>query len=198
MTWFGIQYTLPVYIDTPMLCLHFPHLISSSSLRLLIGSQTPLASNTIVKMKGLCNLLQGLKPVMLMVFVQIACAAVNIIYKVAINDGMSMRVATAYRLAFASAFTIPVALIFDRSMSSPSSFICFNLFSPYAIFFFLINSRGYCPSYACINLVWEIFFFPFIYKPLCENVKFVYITYIACVFELHIIFGLKRFFLTNF
>jgi len=51
---------------------------------------------------------------MLMVFVQIAYAALNIINKLVINDGMSMRVATAYRLIFASAFTIPIALIFDR------------------------------------------------------------------------------------
>ncbi|XP_047182093.1 uncharacterized protein LOC124848461 [Vigna umbellata] len=55
-----------------------------------------------------------LKAYILMVFVQIAYAAVNIIYKLAINDGMSMRVVTAYRLLFASLFTVPVALIYDR------------------------------------------------------------------------------------
>ncbi|XP_045823867.1 WAT1-related protein At1g25270-like isoform X2 [Trifolium pratense] len=65
-------------------------------------------------MKGIYNSLEGLKPIVLMVFVQIAYAAVNIIYKLVINDGMSMRVATAYRLTLASAFTIPLALIFDR------------------------------------------------------------------------------------
>ncbi|MED6118801.1 hypothetical protein PIB30_006298 [Stylosanthes scabra] len=43
-----------------------------------------------------------------------AFAAVNILYKMAINDGMSMTVATAYRLIFASAFTILVAIIFER------------------------------------------------------------------------------------
>ncbi|XP_061350858.1 WAT1-related protein At1g25270-like [Gastrolobium bilobum] len=67
-----------------------------------------------VKIKGICNILEGLKPAMLMVFVQIAYAAVNVLYKLAINDGMSMRVATAYRLTFAAAFTIPLALIYDR------------------------------------------------------------------------------------
>lgn len=61
-------------------------------------------------------MLHTLKPDILMVFVQIAFAAVNVMYKLAINDGMSMRVASAYRLAFASAFTVPVALVFDRSM----------------------------------------------------------------------------------
>lgn len=60
------------------------------------------------------KIMEGLKPALLMVFVQIAYAAVNIVYKLAINDGMSMTVATAYRLIFASACTVPLALIFDR------------------------------------------------------------------------------------
>lgn len=67
-----------------------------------------------------------------MLFVQIAYAAVNIMYKLVINDGMSMRVASAYRLAFASAFTIPLAFIFDRKSTRPKitwkvlflSFLC--------------------------------------------------------------------------
>jgi len=67
-------------------------------------------------MKGIYNSLQALKPIILMLFVQIAYAAVNIMYKLVINDGMSMRVASAYRLTFASAFTIPLAFIFDRSI----------------------------------------------------------------------------------
>lgn len=65
-------------------------------------------------MKGICNVLHGLKPVLLMVLVQIAYTAVNVLYKLAINDGMSVKVATAYRLAFGSAFTVPLALISER------------------------------------------------------------------------------------
>ena len=49
-----------------------------------------------------------------MVFVQIAFAAVNVMYKLAINDGMSIRVVTAYRLMFAVVFTSSLALIFER------------------------------------------------------------------------------------
>ncbi|XP_020221248.1 WAT1-related protein At1g68170 [Cajanus cajan] len=67
-----------------------------------------------VEMKGMWNVLHGLKPVLLMVLVQIAYAAVNVLYKLAINDGMSVKVATAYRLAFGSAFTVPLALISER------------------------------------------------------------------------------------
>lgn len=65
-------------------------------------------------MKTIWNGLQGLKPVMLMVLVQLAYAAVNVLYKLAINDGMTVKVATAYRLAFGSAFTVPLALISER------------------------------------------------------------------------------------
>ncbi|KAI9087230.1 hypothetical protein K1719_030865 [Acacia pycnantha] len=50
-----------------------------------------------------------------MVMVQIAFAAVNVLYKLAVNDGMSMRIATVYRLLFGSAFTVPLALIFERN-----------------------------------------------------------------------------------
>ncbi|KAG5016051.1 hypothetical protein JHK85_022187 [Glycine max] len=64
-----------------------------------------------VEMKGICNVLHGLKPVLLMVLVQIAYTAVNVLFKLAINDGMSVKVATAYRLTFGSAFTVPLALI---------------------------------------------------------------------------------------
>lgn len=74
-------------------------------------------------MSGKSNLYKGLKPVILMVFVQVAYAAVNIIYKLAIKDGMNMPVANAYRLIFASAVTIPLAFIFDRLMMTPCIFL---------------------------------------------------------------------------
>ncbi|CAK8578097.1 unnamed protein product [Lathyrus sativus] len=65
-------------------------------------------------MKSISSIWQGIKPEVLMVFVQLASAAMNIICKLAINDGMSMRVATAYRLICAAAFNILIALFFDR------------------------------------------------------------------------------------
>ncbi|XP_027931053.1 WAT1-related protein At1g68170-like [Vigna unguiculata] len=67
-----------------------------------------------VEMKGVMNAMHGLKPVLLMVLVQIAYTAVNVLFKLAINDGMSVKVATTYRLAFGSAFTVPLALISER------------------------------------------------------------------------------------
>ncbi|XP_058731363.1 WAT1-related protein At1g68170-like [Vicia villosa] len=55
-----------------------------------------------------------LKPALLMVSVQIVFSACNVLYKLAIFDGMSTVVIAAYRLAFAAITTIPLALIFER------------------------------------------------------------------------------------
>ncbi|KAG5040616.1 hypothetical protein JHK85_013092 [Glycine max] len=64
-------------------------------------------------MNDVRKLVQDLKPVFLMVSVQIAYSSVNVLYKLAINDGMSIRVVTAYRLMFAVVFTSSLALIFE-------------------------------------------------------------------------------------
>ncbi|MED6165188.1 hypothetical protein PIB30_097225 [Stylosanthes scabra] len=69
----------------------------------------------LLKMKGVANVLNGLRPVILMVLVQVAFTAVNVFYKLAINDGMSVKVLTAYRLAFGAAFTVPLALFSERN-----------------------------------------------------------------------------------
>lgn len=66
------------------------------------------------KMKNTCNAVQGLKPTLLMVLVQIAFAGVNVLYKLAVNDGMNLRVVVAYRFVFATAFIAPLALIVER------------------------------------------------------------------------------------
>jgi len=67
-------------------------------------------------MRDIGKVVHGLKPALLMVMVQIAFAFVNVLYKLAINDGMSVIILTAYRLIFAAACTIPLALIFERSV----------------------------------------------------------------------------------
>ncbi|MED6201903.1 hypothetical protein PIB30_099735 [Stylosanthes scabra] len=66
-------------------------------------------------MKGEANVLNGLRPVILMVLVQVAFSAVNVLYKLAINDGMSVKVLTAYRLAFGAVFTVSLALFSERN-----------------------------------------------------------------------------------
>ncbi|CAK8578096.1 unnamed protein product [Lathyrus sativus] len=65
-------------------------------------------------MMEMSSIWQRVKPDVVMVLVQIAFAVLTILYKLAINDGMSLRVAAAYRLICASAFTIPIALFSDR------------------------------------------------------------------------------------
>ncbi|TKY59545.1 WAT1-related protein [Spatholobus suberectus] len=51
---------------------------------------------------------------LLMVLTQLAYASANVLYKLAINDGMSIRVVTAYRHIFGAAFSLSLALIFER------------------------------------------------------------------------------------
>ncbi|ESW20449.1 hypothetical protein PHAVU_006G210200 [Phaseolus vulgaris] len=65
-------------------------------------------------MRDIGKVVHGLKPALLMLMVQIAFASVNVLYKFALNDGMSVSVITAYRLMFAAASTVPLALIFER------------------------------------------------------------------------------------
>ena len=67
-------------------------------------------------MEDIRKVVHGLKPALMMLMVQIAFASVNVLYKLAINDGMSVRVLAAYRLIFAAACTVTLALIFERSM----------------------------------------------------------------------------------
>ncbi|XP_058731360.1 WAT1-related protein At1g25270-like [Vicia villosa] len=55
-----------------------------------------------------------LKPALLMVSVQIVFSACNVLYKLAIFNGMSTIVIAAYRMAFAAITTILLALIFER------------------------------------------------------------------------------------
>ncbi|KAJ1273584.1 hypothetical protein BS78_06G293100 [Paspalum vaginatum] len=54
------------------------------------------------------------KPVAAMVVVQVMFAGVNIFYKLAVSDGMDMRVLVAYRYLFASAFLAPLAYVIER------------------------------------------------------------------------------------
>jgi len=54
------------------------------------------------------------KAVAAMVGVQVVFAGVNILYKLAVSDGMDMRVLVAYRYLFASAFLAPLAYFIER------------------------------------------------------------------------------------
>ncbi|RDY08287.1 WAT1-related protein [Mucuna pruriens] len=56
----------------------------------------------------------NVKPVLLMIVVQILYAVVNIMIKLVADDGMSLSVFNVYRFIFASAFLVPLALIFER------------------------------------------------------------------------------------
>lgn len=64
----------------------------------------------------MCDMIDAMKPVMMMVTVQIALTGVNILYKLAGNNGFSLPVLIAYRFLFAAAAVVPLALIFERSL----------------------------------------------------------------------------------
>lgn len=49
-----------------------------------------------------------------MVLVQVVFAGVNLLYKLALNDGMDAMVLVAYRYLFAAAFTTPLAFFIER------------------------------------------------------------------------------------
>ncbi|XP_050208915.1 WAT1-related protein At1g68170-like [Mercurialis annua] len=65
-------------------------------------------------MMKICKWMHELKPVLLMVIVQFCFAGINVFYKLAAYDGMSLKVLIAYRFIFAILFLIPLALIFER------------------------------------------------------------------------------------
>ena len=62
----------------------------------------------------LCNIVDGAKPAIVMVVAQLASGGVQILYKLAINDGMNTRVLIAYRYIFATAFISSLAFILER------------------------------------------------------------------------------------
>ncbi|WJX21973.1 hypothetical protein P8452_11333 [Trifolium repens] len=65
-------------------------------------------------MEKLCSVMHGLKPTLLMIMVQITFAGVNLLYKLAVNDGMNLRIVVAYRFIFATAFIAPLAFFLER------------------------------------------------------------------------------------
>ncbi|GLT56368.1 hypothetical protein SLA2020_294120 [Shorea laevis] len=65
-------------------------------------------------MEKIRNCVYELRPLMFMVTVQVVFAGANVLFKLAANDGMSLRVIVAYRFVFATVFMVPLALIVER------------------------------------------------------------------------------------
>ncbi|KAL6515269.1 hypothetical protein OROHE_018901 [Orobanche hederae] len=67
---------------------------------------------------NICNTttitIHGLKPTLIMLLVQTLLSMVNIGYKLAANDGMSLSVLIAYRLVFGAGFITPIAIFAER------------------------------------------------------------------------------------
>ncbi|PRQ20108.1 putative EamA domain-containing protein [Rosa chinensis] len=63
----------------------------------------------------ICNLLNGLKPVLGMLLVSVLGAVLNIFYKLVAIDGMNLRVFVAYRVILATVFLVPLAHVVERN-----------------------------------------------------------------------------------
>ncbi|KAE8669933.1 Zinc finger MYM-type protein [Hibiscus syriacus] len=85
-----------------------PHIFKAREFCLKFGEFTE-------GMEQIVEILHGLKAAMLKVVVQIVFAGVNVLYKLAVCDGMSMKVTVAYRFIFASALMNPLALLVERN-----------------------------------------------------------------------------------
>ncbi|XP_049414713.1 WAT1-related protein At1g68170-like [Solanum stenotomum] len=65
-------------------------------------------------MENLCNVLHGMRPLLLMIMGQMILAGMNIVFKLATSDGMNFSVLIFYRSLFASVFMIPLAFFIER------------------------------------------------------------------------------------
>lgn len=81
-------------------------------------------------------------PVLAMVLVQIAYAVMNLMYKLAVEDGMNMRVLVAYRAFFAAAFMAPLALLIERFF--PFFFIFVLAISIHVPILLFFRSKNLC------------------------------------------------------
>lgn len=73
--------------------------------------------------RKICEMWREMKAITAMVVVQIATAVLNILFKLAVVDGMEPRVLVAYRLFFATLFMLPLSFIFQRLFFS----FCFDI-----------------------------------------------------------------------
>ncbi|CAH8359836.1 unnamed protein product [Eruca vesicaria subsp. sativa] len=64
--------------------------------------------------RKICEMWREMKAITAMVVVQIATAVLNILFKLAVVDGMEPRVLVAYRLFFATLFMLPLSFVFQR------------------------------------------------------------------------------------
>ena len=72
-----------------------------------------------------------MKPAASLVLVQVVFAVMNIFYKLALNDGMDVRVLVAYRYLFATVFLGPLAFFLERYSALASFLFLFLLFPFY-------------------------------------------------------------------
>ncbi|XP_059311249.1 WAT1-related protein At1g68170-like [Lycium ferocissimum] len=65
-------------------------------------------------MENLCNVVHGMRPLLLMILGQIIVAGMNFVFKLATSDGMNFSILIFYRSLFASVFMVPLAFFIER------------------------------------------------------------------------------------
>ncbi|KAI9087198.1 hypothetical protein K1719_030833 [Acacia pycnantha] len=66
-------------------------------------------------MADVLRVAEELKPALLMTVLQLSYAVANVLYKLAVNDGMNVKIIIAYRYIFAAVFLAPIALFLERN-----------------------------------------------------------------------------------
>ncbi|KAF0913876.1 hypothetical protein E2562_024951 [Oryza meyeriana var. granulata] len=69
------------------------------------------------------GVVEGVKPAAAMVMVEFIFSALQIFIKLALDDGMDVRVLVAYRLMFAAAFLCPLAFLVERKASGQAKLL---------------------------------------------------------------------------
>ena len=77
------------------------------------------------------SVVQGLKPVLMMLVVQTAYPGMNIFYKLVAEVGMSLTVLVAYLNMFSAALMLPLALICERFINHDLS-LSLSIFPPFS------------------------------------------------------------------
>lgn len=61
-----------------------------------------------------CNFIRGMKPIMMMITANLVFGGMSVLYKIASNDNMSLRILIAYRFIIAAVFSVPIAFYTER------------------------------------------------------------------------------------
>ncbi|XP_049934791.1 uncharacterized protein LOC116257679 [Nymphaea colorata] len=108
------------------------------------------------KLTSYSNGVEGAMPAVAMVVVQVALAGMNVLYKLAVDRGMSVLVLITYRYIFGSAFICPIAFFLERKGRTKLTWIvlgqafCSGLFgATLNQIFYIISMKMTSATFVC-------------------------------------------------